>query len=74
MKKEIIKGVFWIGIAKYSGIIISLIISAILARLLSPREFGTIAIVTVILNFMGMFATMGIFPAIIQRNDLTQKN
>ena len=74
MKKEIIKGVFWIGVAKYSGIIISLIISAILARLLSPREFGTIAIVTVILNFMGMFATMGIFPAIIQRNDLTQKN
>lgn len=74
IKQEIIKGAFWTGVAKYSGIVISLVISAILARLISPSEFGTVAIVTVILNFMSMFATMGIFPAIIQRNDLTQGN
>lgn len=74
VKQEIIKGVFWTGLAKYSGIVISLVISAILARLITPSEFGTVAIVTVIINFLSMFATMGIFPAIIQRNDLTQGN
>lgn len=74
IKQEFVKGVFWTGLAKYTGILVSLVISAILARLITPSEFGTVAIVTVIINFMGMFATMGIFPAIIQRNDLTQRN
>lgn len=69
-----IYGVFWSAVEKYSGIFIALIVSAVLARLISPKDFGTVAIVTVIINFLSIFATMGIFPAIIQRNDLTQKN
>lgn len=72
--KEMVSGVFWSAVEKYSGVVISLIISAILARLITPEEFGTVAIVTVIINFLGIFATMGIFPAIIQRNDLTRNN
>lgn len=68
------RGVFWSAVEKYSGIFIALLVSAVLARLISPKEFGTVAIVTVIINFLSIFATMGIFPAIIQRNDLTQKN
>lgn len=74
VKQEMIRGVFWSAIEKYSGIIMSLIVSAVLARLISPEDFGTVAVVTVIINFFSIFATMGIFPAIIQRNDLTQKN
>ena len=40
IKKEIATGVFWSAISKYSGIFVSLIISAILARLLKPEDFG----------------------------------
>ncbi len=69
-----LKGLFWSSIEKYSGIFISLIISAILARLVSPEDFGIIAIATVIINFLTLFTTMGIFPAIIQRKDLTSQN
>ena len=74
IKQEMLHGVFWSAIEKYSGIVVSLIVSAVLARLISPEDFGTVAIVTVIINFFSIFATMGIFPAIIQRNDLTQKD
>lgn len=74
VKQEMIHGVFWSAIERYSGIIVSLIVSAVLARLITPKDFGTVAVVTVIINFFSIFATMGIFPAIIQRNDLTQKN
>lgn len=69
-----IRGVFWSAVEKYSGIVVSLVVSAVLARLISPEDFGLVAIVTVIINFLSIFATMGIFPAIIQRNDLTQRN
>ena len=70
-KKEIISGVLWNSVSKYSGILISIIISAILARLVSPEEFGIIAIATVFVNFISMFTDMGIGAAVVQNNTLT---
>ncbi len=65
-----LNGMFWNAVAKYSGIVISIIISAILARLISPGEFGIIAIATVFINFISLFTDMGIGPAVIQNNQL----
>lgn len=74
LKKEMVNGVFWSAIEKYSGLVVSILVSMVLARLLSPKEYGVVAIATVIIHFLQMFCTMGIGPAIIQRNDLTQKD
>lgn len=74
IKHDMIHGVFWSGVEKYSGLVVSIIVSAVLARILSPDEFGIVTIATVLIHFLAMFATMGIGPAIIQRNDLTQKD
>lgn len=73
IKKEMFHGVMWSAIEKYSGILISLIITAILARLISPDDFGVIAVASVIINFLNIFTDMGIGPAIIQRKDLDNK-
>lgn len=73
IKKELTKGVFWIAIAKYSGIVISLVITAILARNVSPAAFGTMAIATVIMAFLDIFSDMGLGVAIVQFKDLTNK-
>lgn len=70
--KDVAKGVFWIALAKYSGIVVSLIITAILARLISPEAFGTIAIAMVVLYFLNMFADIGIGPAVVQFKGLTK--
>ncbi len=69
-----IRGVFWSAIEKYSGLIISILVSMVLARLLSPKDYGTVAIVSVIIAFLQMFVSLGIGPAIIQRKDLSQEN
>lgn len=74
IKQDMLSGIFWSAIEKYSGLIVSIIVSAILARLLTPKEFGIVAIATVIIHFLQMFATMGIGPAIIQRNDLNKND
>ena len=71
VKKQLISGVFYTAIAKYSGIIISLIVTAILARLITPDEFGVVAIATVIISFFGLFSDIGISAAIVQHKDLT---
>lgn len=74
IKKQLVSGVFYTAISKYAGIFISLIVSAILARLLSPDEFGVVAVATVIINFFGIFTDLGISPAIIQNKELTKKD
>ncbi len=74
IKSQLISGVLYTAIAKYSGLIISLIVTAILARLLTPDDFGIVAIATVFINFFELFTTIGFSSAIIQNKDLTEKD
>lgn len=74
IKKELVTGVFYTAIAKYIGIIINLMIIAVLARLLSPNEFGTVAISTVFINFFSIISNLGFGPAIIQNKNLNNKD
>lgn len=73
VQKQLFSGVFYTALAKYSGIIVSLVVAGILARLLSPDDFGIVAIATVIIAFFGIFTDMGLSPAIIQHKDLSTK-
>lgn len=72
IRQEITRGVFWIAVAKYSGIFISLAITAVLARNVSPAAFGTMAVATVIMAFLDIFTEFGIGAAVIQFKDLTK--
>ncbi|MEL7588103.1 MAG: lipopolysaccharide biosynthesis protein [Prolixibacteraceae bacterium] len=71
-KNEIISGITYSAISKYLGIAISLIVTGILARLISPADFGVVAIATVLIIFFGMLSDLGIAPAIIQKKDLNK--
>lgn len=71
IKQNLITGVFWSAVAKYSSTLVTIIVSAVLARLISPAEFGLATIATVILTFFSIFSNMGLAPAIVQRDDLT---
>lgn len=74
LKEQLLSGVFFTAIAKYSGMIISLVVAGILSRLIPPNEFGIVAIATVIITFFGIFTDVGISPAIIQDKELTEKD
>jgi len=65
IKGQVISGVFYTAISKYSAILISLIITGVLARILSPEDFGVVAISTVILSFFDLLCNMGFGHAII---------
>nr|WP_302637877.1 lipopolysaccharide biosynthesis protein [Clostridium sp. CAG:221] len=59
--------------SKYSNIFIQLLLNSILARLLTPDDYGIVAIITVFISFFTVIADMGIGPAIIQHKDLSKK-
>ena len=69
-----ITGVFWSTVQKYSGLVVQLVVSAVLARLIAPEDFGVVAVAMVLIIFFSMFADMGVGAAIIQRQDFTQKD
>lgn len=73
IKKQLFSGIFYTALAKYSGIIISLVVAGVLARLLSPKDFGIVAIATIIIAFFNLFTDMGVSPAIVQHKSLTRK-
>jgi PST family polysaccharide transporter len=49
---------------------ISIVATAILARLLSPQDYGLIGMVAVVTNFVGMFKDMGLSLATVQRSQI----
>lgn len=74
IKQNIKKGLFWTAIDKYSGQIIGIGISMVLARLLTPYDYGIVATATVIINFLSIFTSIGIGPAVIQKKELSQSD
>lgn len=74
LKHNIKRGLFWTAIDKYSCQIIGIVISMILARLLTPYDYGVVATATVFLGFISIFTSIGIGPAVIQKKDLNQQD
>lgn len=72
-KVNLRSGIIITFIAKYSNIIVQLIINSILARLLGPEEFGVVAVITVFTSFFTILGDMGLGPAIIQNKTLKDK-
>ena len=50
----------------------NLLIQIILARLLLPSDFGTLAIIVALVNYIAVFVQSGLTTAIIQKKDISQ--
>lgn len=74
IKRDLTSGIFYTSVAKYSGIVISLVITSILSRLLTPEDFGIVAVASVIIVFFNILGDIGIGPAIIQHKGLTDED
>ncbi|KAJ0340899.1 hypothetical protein COL154_014161, partial [Colletotrichum chrysophilum] len=61
------------GGAQASRIAVQFLSVVIMARLLTPEDFGLVASVTPIIAFVGLFQNLGLQQAVIQRRDITQR-
>lgn len=74
IRKSLSSGIFYTALAKYSGIIISIVIGAVLSRLLTPEEFGIVALVTVFVGFFNLLSDFGLGQAVVQNQSLNDKD
>lgn len=74
IKKQTITGFIWRFLQNSCSEIINFIVSIVLARILSPNDYGIIAMITVFTNIALVFFNTGFSSAIVQRKDLTEKD
>ena len=74
LKREFLSGTLYTGLAKYAGLLVSIIVSAILARLVAPSDFGVVAISSIFINFFSTLTTVGISPAIVQNKTISEED
>ena len=72
LKQKIVSGVFWQGLERVGSQGIGFVISIVLARLLAPKEFGVIALMTVFTSLCGVVMDSGFGNALIQKKDADQ--
>ena len=67
LAKRSIAGAFWTSLSMGALAIAELVSLVVLARLLSPEDFGVYAAVLIVVRFSGVFGGLGVAPAIVQR-------
>jgi len=74
LKKQVVKGSFWVFGANLISRGISLLATLILARLLTPEDFGVIGYGFLIVNAIGLLREMGFSSALIYQKREIEKS
>ncbi len=69
-RRRAVSGAGWVAADKWSNRFMGLITLAILGRLLTPEDFGLVALATAFMSFASVFVDQGLGRAIVQRHDL----
>lgn len=72
LKKKTIHGVIWSSIDRFSSQGVSFIISIILARLLSPQDYGLIAMTSILISISQAFIDSGFSSAVVRKKNRTE--
>jgi PST family polysaccharide transporter len=62
----------WILLSQVARTVIQLSSLVVLSRLLNPTEYGLMAMVTVVVNFVYLLRDMGTAAAVVQKDDLSE--
>ena len=69
VKRQTIKGVFWSVLEKMSTYLVTFVINVIMARLLTPADYGIVGIIAVFVSFSQLFIDGGFTTALIAKSD-----
>lgn len=73
LKQKTFSAVRWTAVAAVARAVLQVGQMAVLARLLSPKDYGLMAVVGVVLSFAAVFADLGVNNAYVQRQGVTQE-
>ena len=74
LKHQAVSGVAWTTIQRFLTLSISFISNLVLARLLSPDDFGCVGLLAVFISISQTFIDSGFGSALIQKKEPTQED
>ena len=72
LKEKTISGLLWSFIDSFANFGVQFLIGIVLARILSPREFGLIGMLTIFIALSQSFIDSGFSTALVRKRDCTQ--
>ena len=72
MLKKVFRGILWRSFGRWIPQILQLIFGAVLARLLTSREFGLIAMIQFFSIYISRFSQLGLGAALIQKDEVDE--
>lgn len=72
-RRSILQGFLWLGTGTFIGQFISWLSTIFVIRLLSPSDYGLMAMAAVFISLLAMVSELGVSAALIQAKDLTER-
>ena len=74
LKKKTVSGMIWSALQRFGTMGISFVSNIVLARMLSPDDYGCIGMLAIFITVSNTFVDGGFGSALIQKKDITQKD
>lgn len=72
LKQQTAKGFLWSGLERYSVYFVRFLLGIILARMLTPSDYGLVGMITIFLAISQSIVDSGFSSALIQKKDKTE--
>ncbi len=69
---KVARGVFWVLLEKFGIQAAHFVVTLVLARLLTPNDYGTVALLSVFVSISNVFVDCGFGKALVQKKGATQ--
>jgi O-antigen/teichoic acid export membrane protein len=73
LQTRTVRSIGWSATSQIAQLLMQILMLAILARLLTPSDFGLIAMVTVFSSFVAIFSNFGLTSAIVQKKEISDE-
>lgn len=72
LDRSLVHGMAWTGIMKWSGQILTWVSTVLVARMLTPADYGIMAMATAFIGIVGMVSEFGVGSAVLNFRDLSR--
>ncbi|MEO7239388.1 MAG: lipopolysaccharide biosynthesis protein [Gemmatimonadales bacterium] len=74
LTRSTVSGLFWTASSNGLNAVLKVVVLVVLARLLSPADFGIAGAALIVIGFSAIFSQLGLGPALVQRRDLEPRH
>jgi len=72
IRAKVLSGLRWTVTARFASQLFNWVVTIIVIRILSPEDYGLLAMATVFIGFLSLLGTLGLDVPLVQNKDLTE--